>query len=145
MKRKVIWLLGLIIVATAIYGIIEYTRGKKDLKLERPELSFDAIDLILLFETDVVSANKKFTDKIISVKGVLSSIDARENPVMLFMKHPERESSVKFSMDSLYASELNKIIVGETLMIKGVCAGGEVLDFELGTDILITNAVVENN
>lgn len=145
MKRGIVGLLGIVIVSVVIYGFVEYTRGKKHLKNERPEFAFAAIDLISLFEEDPVSANEKFTDRLVSVKGTVTSMDASESPAMLFMKHPETESSIKFSMDSLYASDLSVIKVGNTVNIKGICAGGEVLDLGLGADILITSAVLENN
>ena len=144
MKRKKIILLVLLIVLLlgGLYGYSEFTRTNKDLLKEKAAFTTDASSLINAFEKDSAAFNKRYTDKVIAVQGVVKRIDASENPVVIALDGGEGLSSVQCSMDSSHAQLYNKIREGETITLKGMCTGGRT-DEMFGTDVILNRCVPE--
>ncbi len=142
-NKYIIWAGLAILLAAGGYAYYEFMRGNPHLKNAKADYTFEAVEIMNVFEQDTALANKKFMDKVIAVTGKVSKTDSNGNPVIIFMQHPEKMSSVKCSMDSVYANEYKNISSGAVVTIKGICAGGEVLDFGLGTDVSLKRCVLE--
>ncbi len=143
-KKYILWAGLAILLAAGGYAYYEFMRGNPHLKNAKADYTFEVVEIMNVFEQDAALANKKFMDKIIAVTGKVSKTDSNGNPAIIFMQHPDKMSSIKCSMDSIYKNDYKNIQPGTTVTIKGICAGGEVLDFGLGTDVTLKRCAVEN-
>src|SRR5689334_12300127 len=80
MKRRTI-IISVVIVAIscgAWYGYSEYNRKLRDLSNVKANVKLTAAELLASFETDEAGANAHYLDKIISVKGMIHSVEKNE-------------------------------------------------------------------
>lgn len=142
MKRIIIIIVLVIIAFGAWYGWKEYHRKNADLEEAKATVSVDAASLISAFEKDSATANKKYIDQVIAVKGKIKSINADGNPVVLALGEDGQMSSVQCSMDSTHASDYKSVQVGAMATLKGICTGA--LTQELfGTDVQLNRCVIQ--
>lgn len=141
MKRVSIAVVLIIIAAGAWYAYKEYHRTNKDLKNVKASFVFSAPNLISRFEKDTATANKQFVDKVIAVTGLVKTIDAKGNPVVIALGESGVMSSVQCSMDSAHAKDYAAVQEGDRLTIKGLCTGGRTLDL-FGTDVILSRCVI---
>lgn len=144
MKRTILLIILLIVVAGGIYAWREYNRKNPDLKQAKADYSVQAETLIKEFETDKAASDKKYIGKNIEVSGNIKKVDAETNPVVFFLGNEDEMSSVQCSMDSTHATDYNKLQKGATVTLKGVVNGAE-SDELLGTDVKLNRCVVVNN
>lgn len=144
MKRTILLIILLIVVAGGIYAWREYNRKNPDLKQAKADYSVQAQTLIKEFETDKAASDKKYIGKNIEVSGNIKKVDAETNPVVFFLGNEDEMSSVQCSMDSTHATDYNKLQKGATVTLKGVVNGAE-SDELLGTDVKLNRCVVVNN
>lgn len=144
MKRTILLIILLIVVAGGIYAWREYNRKNPDLKQAKADYSVHAETLIKEFETDKPASDKKYIGKNIEVSGNIKKIDDETNPVVFFLGSEDEMSSVQCSMDSTHATDYNKLQKGATVTLKGVVNGAE-SDELLGTDVKLNRCVVVNN
>jgi hypothetical protein len=144
MKRRIIYLTVLIIFSvTGIYMYTEYNRKNKDLLKERTAFTIDAASLISAYEQNENLFHKQYTDKIITVRGMIKKIDANENPVVIALGSSDGFSSVQCSMDSTHAQLYTTIKEGQMAALKGIVTGGRTEEM-FGTDIILNRCVVED-
>lgn len=146
MKPKYIILI-VVLVAVVIgswYAYNEYNRTNKDLKDVKPDFTTDVSSLLMEFEKDTATANRKYIDKVILVNGQVKSIDREGNPVVIAIGDPTAMSSVQCSMDSTYVEDYKDVNEGDHVKIKGMCTGGKTEEL-FGTDVILNRCVIENN
>lgn len=143
MKRIIIMIILLLLVAAGLYAYKEYNRKNSDLGGTRAAATTDALSLITTFERDSASANKQYLDKVVAVQGTIKKIERDGNPVIIFLGDAARMSSVQCSMDSTHALEYSDLTKGAMVTIKGRVNGAET-DELLGTDVKLNRCVIEN-
>ena len=132
LKRLLLAGLILIGVAAAIYWYIA-TEKFADTKDRQAAFTVDAIDFIREFEKDDKAANKKYADKIITVNGIVSEIEAADTTMNIKFVDTTSGSYAIFAFQEQHIAEAKTLKVGDSASIKGSCSGG-ILSEILGTE-----------
>ena len=140
-KAKRPWLKRLLLVGLILIGIAAatywYIATEKfaDTKDRQAAFTVNAIDFIREFEKDDKAANKKYADKIITVNGIVSEIEAADTTMNIKFIDTTSGSYAIFAFQEQYISEAKTLKVGDSASIKGSCSGG-VLSEILGTEFI---------
>lgn len=143
MKRFVLLLLVIIVLAGAWYGYKLYTGKVPSLTEVKADASVTATGLIAAFEKDSSNANKQYLGKILEVSGDIKSVEKESGTISL--GNAESNSSVRCSMDSAFVKDIATLNPGSTITIKGHCTGfmGDEMGMGLGSDVQLNRCVLE--
>jgi hypothetical protein len=144
MKRKKIILLVLFLVFAGgtLYGYAEYTRKVKDLSKVKAQVNMKAAELIAAFEKNEAEANASYLDKIIAVKGKVKQVEKNDMGFLsIVIGDEESMSSVRCSVDPGHQEEMEKIMTGDVITVKGACTGFNA-DELLGSDVILNRCVL---
>ena len=140
-KAKRPWLKRLLIAGLVLAGIgaVIYwyiaTEKFADTKDREAAFTVNAIDFIREFEKNESAANNKYADKIITVNGMVSEIEAADTTVNIKFIDTTSGSYAIFAFQEQYINEAKSVKVGDSVSIKGSCSGG-VLSEILGTEFI---------
>ena len=143
MKRFILFLLVIIVLAGGWYGYKLYTGKVPSLTEVEADATVSATDLIAAFEKDSASANKQYLGKILEVSGNVKSIEKESSTVAL--GNIEGNSSVRCSLDSAFVKDIASLNPGSTITIKGNCTGfmPDETGLGLGSDVILNRCVLE--
>jgi len=129
-KQKRPWLkrmlvVGLVLVAIAA-GIYWYVATEKfsDTTDRKAAFTVNAIDFIREFEKNESEANKKYKDKIVTVNGRVSEIEAADTTMNIKIIDTVSSSFIIFAFQEQHLSEPKTVKVGDTVSIKGSFSAG---------------------
>ncbi len=143
-KRIVLGFFVVAIIGGAWFGYSEYNRKVRDLANVRAQVTMQANELIAAFEQNEVTANAKYLDKIIAVKGIVKKVEEDERGYISFILGDEGSmSSVRCSMDSVHVKDIVHVKDGADVTIKGACTGFNA-DELLGSDVILNRCVIED-
>ena len=145
MKRFMVVLLVIIVLAGAWYGYKLYTGKVPSLTEVSADARVTATDLIAAFEKDSASANKQYLGKILEVSGSVKSTEKETATVSLGTA--EGNSSIRCSIDSAFVKDIDLLNPGSTVTIKGNCTGfmPDETGLGLGSDVVLNRCVFEKN
>ena len=143
MKRFILLLLVIIVLAGAWYGYKLYTGKVPSLTEVKADATVSATDLIAAFEKDSASANKQYLGKILEVSGNIKSVEKESATVSL--GNTEGNSSVRCSLDSAFVKDIASLNPGSAITIKGNCTGymPDETGLGLGSDVILNRCVLE--
>ena len=143
MKRIMVLLLVIIVLAGAWYGYKLYTGKVPSLTEVKADASISATDLIAAFEKDSASANKQYLGKILEVSGNVKSVEKESATISLGTA--EGNSSVRCSVDSAFVKDIELLNPGSAITIKGNCTGfmPDETGLGLGSDVVLNRCVFE--
>lgn len=143
MKRIMLVLLVIIVLAGGWYAYKLYTGAVPSLTEVETDASISATDLIAAFEKDSASANKKYLGKILEVSGSVKSTEKETGTVSLGAT--DGNSSVRCSIDSAFVKDIDLLNPGSTVTIKGNCTGfmPDETGLGLGSDVVLNRCVFE--
>ena len=143
MKRIMVVLLVIIVLAGAWYGYKLYTGKVPSLTEVKADASISATDLIAAFEKDSASANKQYLGKILEVSGNVKSVEKESATVSLGAA--DGNSSVRCSIDSTFVKDIALLNPGSVITIKGNCTGfmPDETGLGLGSDVVLNRCVFE--
>ena len=143
MKRIMVVLLVIIVLAGAWYGYKLYTGKVPSLTEVKADASISATDLIAAFEKDSASANKQYLGKILEVSGNVKSVEKESATVSLGAA--DGNSSVRCSIDSAFVKDIEQLNPGSAITIKGNCTGfmPDETGLGLGSDVVLNRCVFE--
>jgi hypothetical protein len=143
MKRLMVFLLIIIVLAGGWYGYKKYTADVPSLTDLNTDAIVSAKDLIAAFEKDSASANKQYLGKILEVTGNIKSIEQEEAIVIL--GDNGSSSSVRCSIDSGFVKDISALNVGSGTTIKGHCTGfsPDETGMGLGSDVILNRCVLQ--
>lgn len=124
------WLKWLLISGISLLliggGIFWYVQTKKyaDTKDVKADYSMTAAELIREFEQDNQAANEKYTDKIITVSGIVSEIEAADTTMNIKFIDTTSGSYAIFAFQQQHVDEAKTVKTGNAVAIKGACSGG---------------------
>jgi RPA family protein len=112
-------------IAFAGAGVIWYLFTEKfgDTSKETAEFTLRAQDLIAEFKKNDSLANKKYAEKIISVTGVVTAVEAADTTANVKMAD-STGSYVIFAFQQQHLAEAKRVKEGDLLSVKGSCSGG---------------------
>jgi len=116
---------GLLLAAIAA-GIYWYVATEKfsDTKDRKAAYTVNALDFIQEFEKNESEANKKYKDKIITVNGRISEIEAADTTMNIKIMDTAGKSFIIFAFQEQHISEPKTVKVGDTVSIKGSFSAG---------------------
>ena len=143
MKRFILILLVIIVLAAGWYGYKLYTGKVPSLTEVEADATISATDLIAAFEKDSASANKQYLGKILEVSGNVKSVEKESSTISL--GNAESNSSVRCSLDSAFVKDIASLNPGSAITIKGNCTGymPDETGLGLGSDVILNRCVLE--
>lgn len=108
-------------------GVIWYLFSKKyeDTATVKAEYSLPASQLLQEFKTNLVEANKRYTEKIVTVTGRVTEIESADTTVNIKMIDTISGDYVIFAFQSQDMKAVKQIKEGDSVSLKGSCSGGE--------------------
>jgi|SRR3990170_1551377 len=143
LKKLSIAILVLIGIGAGIY-FYKVLERHPDTKNEKAVFTVNAIDFIREFEKDDKAANKKYAEKIITVNGIVSEMEAADTTVNIKFIDTASGSYAIFAFQERYVAEAKRVKIGDSVSIKGSCSGG-VLSEILGTEFITFKRCTLNN
>jgi hypothetical protein len=140
-KKTIIGGIVVVIALAAGYGWYQYNRPVQGLTDVHADFSVNATDLIKEFVSSEDSANKKYLNKILSVKGMLKNVEAAQNTVVL--GDTSDMSGVRCVLDSAAISNIGSLQKGAPITIKGAITGFNKDETGLlGSDVQLNRCVI---
>ncbi|OQP66058.1 hypothetical protein A3860_15855 [Niastella vici] len=142
-KRIIIGGIVLIIMMTAVYGWYQYNRTVQGLAEVRADYSVNATALINEFVSNEDAANKKYLNKILSVKGMIKNIESAQGTIVL--GDTADMNSVRCVLDSSAHPLTGALHRGAVITIKGAITGFNKDETGLlGSDVQLNRCVIAN-
>lgn len=123
LKRLLVIGLVLVAIAAAVYWYVA-TEKFSDTKDRKAAFTVNAIDFIHEFEKNESEANKKYKDKIVTVNGRVSEIEAADTTMNIKIIDTTTNSFIIFAFQEQHLSEPKTVKVGDTVSIKGSFSAG---------------------
>lgn len=122
--KKILFGFLIIILAAAGYGLYLYKKKPADVRTLAAKYELSAALLAADFNADETAANKKYLDKVISVKGSVSDIMVdSSNQATVFLDSGDPLVAVTCSFYDDEATTARSIPKGTVVTIKGMCTG----------------------
>ncbi|THU37195.1 hypothetical protein FAM09_19795 [Niastella caeni] len=143
-KRIIIGGIVVVILITAIYAWYEYNRTVQDLSDVRADYSVNATALINEFVSNEDSANKKYLNRILSVKGMIKSVEAGQGGTIVLGDTSDM-SGVRCVLDSSANTTAGSLQRGAVVTVKGAITGFNKDETGLlGSDVQLNRCVISN-
>ena len=128
MSKKVLkWLVisggSLLLIAIVAYFYYA-TRTHEDTAGLTVDYTVEAIPFIKEFEKDYKAANKKYAEKIIAVKGIVTATEPADTTVNIKMADTTTGSYLIFAFQNQHMPEAKRVKEGDEVVIKGSCSDG---------------------
>lgn len=144
-KRIIIGGIVVVIMVTAIYAWYQYNRTVEGLSAVRADYSINASALINEFVNNEDSANKKYLNKILSVKGMVKSIETGQGAGTIVLGDTTDMSGVRCVLDSSALAMTASLQQGAVITIKGAITGFNKDETGLlGSDVQLNRCVIAN-
>ena len=115
---------GLLLLLGLAVFIYFQTLKHDDTASLKVDYSVEAIPFIKEFETDNKAANKKYAEKIVAVKGIVTATEAADTTINIKMTDTTTGSYLIFAFQDKHLPEARALRVGEHVTIKGSCSDG---------------------
>jgi DNA/RNA endonuclease YhcR with UshA esterase domain len=124
-RRRVLLISTLLVLGIAGFAIYYLMRRPVDIRTVDVQYELSANDLVDQFNVDETSANTKYLDKIIAVKGTISSIkiEADTGDLTVILASKDSLCAVICSFYNDERARVQKLTPGSTVLIKGKCSG----------------------
>lgn len=124
----------LIIIISAATGLYLFYKKHPDITKTKPDFKITATELQKEFDTDEHAASQKFSNKVLEVTGIISSINASAgNNINITLKTGNDMSSVICTLPS--NPEISALKPGDSATIRGECSG-------FLMDVLLNNCAI---
>jgi tRNA_anti-like len=122
LKRILAVLLALVLIFAGIYWYVA-TDKFSDTKDRKAAYTLNVLDLIHEFQQNDSAANKKYSDRIITVNGTVSEIEAADTTLNIKFIDMTTGSYTIFAFQQQHLAEAKTVSVGDSISIKGSCSG----------------------
>jgi hypothetical protein len=128
--KKYTWLkrlltIGAILLVVGLVGVwYIFTEKFDDTTKQKADFTVNAMDFIKEFQTSDSLANKKYIEKIISIKGRLSEIENADTTINVKMIDSLTGAYIIFAFQKQNTTDTKLLNVGDSIAIKGSCSGG---------------------
>lgn len=131
-------MIGGLLLLLAGGGAVWYIFNEKftDTSERKTAFTVNAIDLIHEFQQSDSLANKKYAEKIITVNGRISELEAADTTINVKMIDTLTDAYIIFAFQQQHLKEAKQLKEGDSVSIKGSCSGGtysEILETEFIT------------
>ena len=123
--RKWFFAVGLLLLLFAAGLYLYYaTLTYKDTATVKSDFYVEAIPFIHSFSENDSLANKTYTEKIISVSGKISAIEAADTSLNIKFVDPATGSYAIFAFQKQHLNQVKTLKKDDSVTIKGSCSGG---------------------
>lgn len=125
-RRYKKWMIAGFVLLLAGGAFIWYIFTEKftDTDKIKADYTVNALDFIKEFKQDLGAANKKYSEKIIVVNGIVSEIEAADTTTNIKMIDTTNGAYVIFAFQQQHLAEAKQIKEGDQVSIKGSCSNG---------------------
>ncbi len=118
-------LIGSLILVFAVAGIAWYVFTEKfeNTAEQKPDYTVSAIDFIKEFQQNDSLANKKYTEKIVAVNGIVSEIEAADTTANIKFTDTATGDYIIFAFQQQHLADAKSLQEGQSVSIKGSCSG----------------------
>ena len=127
MNKKLKWaLVTLFVLLLAAGAIVWYVFNEKfaDTTQKKADYTVNAMGFIKEFQQDRNAANKKYTEKIIVVNGIVAQVETADTTANIKFIDSLTGAYVIFAFQQQHLNEAKTIKTGDQVSIKGSCSGG---------------------
>jgi hypothetical protein len=111
-------------------------RSHKSLVNKKPDYIFEAANFFSTYEANEKQSDSLYIDRIIQVRGPVAEIQQEEElKYTIILRDEMAFTGVNCSMDEEFSDEIADLSIGDTVIIKGVCAG-------MLMDVILTRCVI---
>ena len=130
-------LLGVLVLGAIGAGVAWYIFTEKFTDTAERESAYtvEAMDFIKEFEKNDSLANAKYTEKIITVNGIVSAVEAADTTANIKFIEAGTGSYIIFAFQQQHLAEAKQLKEGDKVSIKGSCSGGTYSEI-LGTEFV---------
>ena len=121
MKKKIIILILIVGAALCAYAYYMYNKPVAGLQSQKSVLTVDGNQLVSDYDNDETSANLKYLDKVITVRGQVEKIAQANDKTNVYLLSDNAMSSVICELDE--SQNTDHIMEGDVIKIKGLCTG----------------------
>ena len=130
MKKNLILIGIILLVAIVIYGIFQYHKPHRDIASEKSSYDLSADDLYREFEQDIDKASIRYADKVITFAGTISNVEQNQNGGYNILLKGEK-GVVNCEVDATPDVDKQGLQENSHVKIKGLCVGFDDLLQEL--------------
>jgi DNA/RNA endonuclease YhcR with UshA esterase domain len=124
MKTKKI-IIGILVLGMlgAFVAYKMYSKPHVNVAEASTDISISAEKILADFSADEITANSKYLEKIIEVKGVVSELNIEKEKGIITLKTMDDFGSVLCHLSEEATKEMSVLIEGQTITVKGICTG----------------------
>jgi DNA/RNA endonuclease YhcR with UshA esterase domain len=124
MKIKKI-ILGILIlgIVGAFVAYKMFNKPHVNVANTKSDIFLSADKILNDFSANEITANSKYLEKIIEVKGVISELNIEKKKGIITLKTTDDFGSVLCHLSEEATKEMNALIEGQTITVKGICTG----------------------
>lgn len=122
-KKKIIIAILILSIIGGFFGYKIYNKPHVNVAKTSSDITINASDLLNDFATDEASANTKYLDKIIEVKGEISSLKIEDGKGIVSLKTNDDFGSVRCTLSETATQKMNTLKEGDQVTVKGICTG----------------------
>jgi tRNA_anti-like len=129
-KNKRVWVKRVLIIGAILFvvgGIAAwfiFTQEFSDTTKQDAAYTLNAIGFIKEFQASDSLANKKYVEKIITIRGRISEMEAADTTVNIKMIDTLTDAYIIFAFQQQHLAEAKQLKEGDSVSIKGSCSGG---------------------
>jgi hypothetical protein len=138
MKKRNILIIAIVLIAilAAVMVISTLFKSHKSLVKVKADYVFEAADFYSTYEANEKQSDSLYIDRIIQVRGPVAEIlQEEELKYTLILRADMAFAGVNCSMEEEFRDEIADLSIGDTIVIKGVCAG-------MLLDVILTRCVI---
>jgi hypothetical protein len=127
--KKIIFI-SLITIVLLIGGAVYYVFNKphRNAAGEDAVFTLPAEQLFKEYESNDSLASKKYLDKVIEVKGMITNMQIdQKGGIVLMLDEKEGMAGIACSIDEGSKEKAKSLKTGQTIILKGICTGGDAM------------------
>ncbi|MFT3680603.1 MAG: hypothetical protein QM791_10050 [Ferruginibacter sp.] len=133
--KKILTAVLVALVAGGAVAWYLFTKKFDDTAAAKADYTVNALEFMQEFHKDISSANKKYTEKIVTVNGRIAQVEAADTTINLKMIDTTTGDYVIFAFQQQDMPAAKQVKTGDSVSVKGSCSGG------LYSDILETGYI----
>ncbi len=126
--KKILFVGVILLVVGAFAAWFIITREFEDTTKQEAIFTVNAMDLIKEFQANDTIANKKYAEKIMTVKGRISEFENADTTINIKMIDTLTDALIVFAFQNENVKDVKKLKEGDSVSIKGSCSGGTYSD-----------------
>lgn len=121
--KNIVIVIFVLLVIGAFVGYKMYNKPHVNVAETNADILTTANKIIKDFSSDETTANVKYLEKIIELKGVVSETKKEKEKGIITLKTNDDFGNVLCHLSEISTEKINSIKVGQNITVKGICTG----------------------